>query len=1232
MRTSSSASESVARARGRVRAALALAGASATLFAAHDAAAQVDINPPIPNVLLLIDTSGSMENMVDGSRPENLATNRCVPGTTTPLNRWATLVSVLTGSIESFSCSAQARDATFANEYALNGVQPYDLGYYLPFHRILSHGCTVGPGTAPANWWDWPATAFKQHDYSGVNVPCTTPFTQANDGLLDTFRDRVRFGLMTFDTLPDHRTGIAGTSLDASGGEAGMWSYFPGWAQGGTTYAQGNPPLCQIHEYEVGARNGAAPPWEGRLVPFGPYDATLPTVEQTNDHIQQAILAMRPYGATPLAGMLTDAEYFLLNDPTTDPGTNLPFGPKDDPYFGGGCRKTFIVVLSDGEPNMDMKPDCAKQGGVCPYDAPENISRALWTNPDTNRRVQTYVVGFGLSNAGGYDCTQLTAADLTGPTCLTASGALAACCQLTAIAYNGGTNNAYFANDITGLRTALSQVLAAISQGSTARTYPVFATASTAAANGGAGSAGFQFLSSFSTPPGGQLWTGNLERERYVCQNANGLLAAVLQPVDPTKGDDFAANVNSNDGAHPRKFFTFVGTKDGQGKIWSARSLRPNLTTDDGLGLTSGATTNGGLADGTTFVTSLSGTPEALNIDPTAPPATCSTTLKTSSGSTCAQRLMNWEVGLSNAPTLTDTRDPAQCPSTSSCSLLGSVYHATPATLGAPHDYLQDDSYSTFALQQAKRPTVIFAATTDGQLHAFKVAPGDPADTFKVDALANNELWSFFPPIVLPSLLATYNQQALLLDGAPIVQDVVFERTEAQAVAGSAGWHTVLLAGGGSAGGFYYALDVTDPTTPQFLWQLSTDANGNPLFGSTVPQPGIATIALKKGNEIEEVAVAILPGGTAPLKGGTCARQSTPTQQQVVTIAPNFAYSTRSSVRCWGSGASVGPARSVTIVRLDSGEVLARLQGDPADGPALGTLTKVVKLDSPLSGIPVAYPALTGQIADRAYIGDADGTLWRLNLGDTDPANWSIELAWDAYSAQAQLGDGPTSGEPIQTTPIVSVDEIGNTIVLFSTGDQDLFTTTTPVTRAWSLTEKPTGLTTVKMSENWVIPFTNGKRVTGPMSLFNGVVYFSTFTPTATGQASCTDGFGSIWGVDYVQADPVAYGKYPKPQFVADPVNAPTVKTWSFDEPAGTVVFGVGVTQTPACIDTTTYADPYLGQHTAISQASAASYQLVFETGKGGTASNGAKTNTSTQQLPTPYVTATIDSWASIVE
>jgi type IV pilus assembly protein PilY1 len=1025
-----------------------------------------------------------------------------------------------------------------------------------------------------------------------------------------------------------------------------MWSYFPGWAQGGAP-AAGNPPNCALQTIEVGARNPSAPPWEGRLVPFGSPDASLTDVRQANDHIQEALIAMRPYGATPLAGMLADARHYLLDDVT--------HGSANDPYYQGGCRKTFVILLSDGEPNLDLRPECETGDGKCPFDKPYEVAHALATNPDANKRVKTYAVGFGLSSAAGTSCKALTQSDLTDPAgkCASATGALRACCTLGRIAFEGGTSNAYYADDLGSLKSVLSQVLSGITAGSTSRTLPIFAGA-TATAQGGVDAAGFQFLSSFDVPEGGALWTGNLERKRYRCETQAGEFQAWLQDIDEAKGDRFDANVNLEDPARPRRFFTVIGDRKPSGEILSRASIRPKLLSNDGLGLYSGQPTgNGSLLAGAAFAASIKASPTALEIGPGAPPSDCNARLKTTDPGLCAERVVRWEIGESNQPAVQESRQrSAACPS---CSELGSIYHATPVTVGPPSGYLRDPSYSLFAAQAAKRPLMLYAATTDGQLHAFKVAPGDPSDAFKVDALANNELWSFIPPHVLPRILPTYNQQALLLDGAPVVRDVIFERSETQAIAGGgpggATWNTVLLAGGGVGGGFYYALDITDPSAPRFLWQLATSEGAAPvpLFGKATPTPAIATVALRENGNTKEVAVAILPGGSAPQKAGTCPRKAS----FFPHLKPKGSFAPRASVRCWGEPGSpageVGPARSLTIARLDTGEVIMNFRGAAGDGPAgLGARSKIVDFDSPLSGIPVPYPAQVGSVADRIYIGDSDGTLWRVNLTSLNPQDWSVELAWDAYSF---AGDAAATAEPIQTPPVVSTDAVGNPVILFSTGDQDLFTTNSVKTRVWSITERAVGSDFLR-TENWVIPFEDGKRVTGAISLFDSVAYFATYSPPVGAGAACSYGHGSIWGVDYVKAwqddpaqdpalPPYAASPYPQAKYACKQGDAgcafPPGSTtagyrYANDQPPGTTVFGVSVTQTPSCVETATFTDSFYGPYTAFSKTSQGDFQLVYQTGKGGAATEGAKTNTVTESLPPPKQLVRIDSWASVIE
>ena len=55
----------------------ALVGAALAVASGPAAAQQVDTNPPLPNVLLMIDNSGSMERMIDGTLPEATPANTC---------------------------------------------------------------------------------------------------------------------------------------------------------------------------------------------------------------------------------------------------------------------------------------------------------------------------------------------------------------------------------------------------------------------------------------------------------------------------------------------------------------------------------------------------------------------------------------------------------------------------------------------------------------------------------------------------------------------------------------------------------------------------------------------------------------------------------------------------------------------------------------------------------------------------------------------------------------------------------------------------------------------------------------------------------------------------------------------------------------------------------------------------------------------------------------------------
>ncbi|MBL8517331.1 MAG: pyrrolo-quinoline quinone [Betaproteobacteria bacterium] len=138
-------------------------------------------------------------------------------------------------------------------------------------------------------------------------------------------------------------------------------------------------------------------------------------------------------------------------------------------------------------------------------------------------------------------------------------------------------------------------------------------------------------------------------------------------------------------------------------------------------------------------------------------------------------------------------------------AILGDPVNATPAFVSAPRFSFSDavtPTYEQFKTTYANRTPVLYIAANDGMLHALNGNTG-------------SELWAYVPRIVMPKMhrLATANwgvTHEFLVDGSPRTMDVF--------IGGS--WRTILVAGLNSGGRGYYALDVTEPTSPQVLWEF----------------------------------------------------------------------------------------------------------------------------------------------------------------------------------------------------------------------------------------------------------------------------------------------------------------------------------------------------------------------------------------------------------------------------
>ncbi len=150
---------------------------------------------------------------------------------------------------------------------------------------------------------------------------------------------------------------------------------------------------------------------------------------------------------------------------------------------------------------------------------------------------------------------------------------------------------------------------------------------------------------------------------------------------------------------------------------------------------------------------------------------------------------------------------------------LGDINHSSPQVLEPPYENPDQmgSGYAAFKSAHADRQKVILVGANDGMLHCF-------------DPVTMEELWAFIPHNLLYKLkkmkivdqqCGEYLSHQSFVDGTPTIKDVYF---------GSA-WHTILVSGQGPGWGkdhkwYYFALDITDPSNPQPLWELTDDTMG----------------------------------------------------------------------------------------------------------------------------------------------------------------------------------------------------------------------------------------------------------------------------------------------------------------------------------------------------------------------------------------------------------------------
>jgi len=650
----------------------------------------------------------------------------------------------------------------------------------------------------------------------------------------------------------------------------------------------------------------------------------------------------------------------------------------------------------------------------------------------------------------------------------------------------------------------------------------------------------FQFNTYFAIPPDGGPWQGFLERYNYVCNSADEVV------LDDTTYLDYGAKLDQKAN---RTIFTSIN--------YLTRQSGEELGTND-------------IFDSTHL------TPEILG-DPTKNMA-------------WVDSVVNFVYGRGGT-----ARDPA-----TGGHKLADMFHASAVILPPPVNDLPFLSYQKYQIDNYNRIPVLFVATNEGILHAFRVQDTGDANQ------QGEELWAYIPGMFLDKIARQIPDKHLWgLDTTPVVGDIrtfkgpTYDPNREK-------WKAILV-GGMRQGGFgYYALDVTDPLKPRFLWEITPDKPGfldptqrpfaglketyaRPLLGTVFTQHPDPEIGIKG-----EIGVVIFPGGFNP------ATRNSSTSLYVVTAE-----------------------KGILIKELKPEFPAVLGCSDPPD------CNSKPECCAQLVTSPVGFSSMPGYLTTRVFVGDDRGRIWRADLTSWNPDKWKLTLF---YPVKQGVDSAPyTTGEPVESPPAIAVDEKGRLVLVFGTGGLDDLTAMTQ-NYIFSVTEEiqydsMIGGYVGKPVFNWMIELQEGEKLTGQPNVFNQIAYFSTFVPYTNEADLCQVGEARIWGVNYNEKpNPDNNDGFAKLDVDEVPDGEGTLVMYTNDGLQNVLITGITVVQRPSCLG----IDPLTGL--PLNTSAQESYEIVAQKSGMGVRPGQPETQTVRIKIPPPRIRNVAQAWGLLIE
>lgn len=371
-------------------------------------------------------------------------------------------------------------------------------------------------------------------------------------------------------------------------------------------------------------------------------------------------------------------------------------------------------------------------------------------------------------------------------------------------------------------------------------------------------------------------------------------------------------------------------------------------------------------------------------------------------------------------------------------SVHGDVLHSRPATINYNRYGDDNDIY-------------VFYGSNDGIFHAVKGGISQHTSGPDASLKPGTERWGFIAKEFFGRLkrlrdqsptISNANQKDYFFDGS-----IGVYQKDANAngiLRPSDGDKVYLYLSLRRGGEFIYALDVTDPANPKLLWRKGRGDAGWGELGQTWSEPKVARVKANIGNPGNPENVVLIFGAgyddvVEDINPCLLDRFQDSSVRQKPIGAGTVTYT--SSGSCTISGATGGPTtfnrtrgRGILVVDAFNGNVVWQAGASPTG--AANNLT----VSSMTCAIPSDVTVLDKNrdgFADRVYVGDTCGRVWRADITSTNIQNWAVTQIANLSGTDPQvISDKRKFMFPPDL--VFATDANGNyTAVLLGSGDRE---------------------------------------------------------------------------------------------------------------------------------------------------------------------------------------------------